>query len=262
MAAAPAPIDVWLVFVEGEQDYPLQCYRQLLAPDERAREARFHFEKDRRRFVITRALVRTVLSRYAPVSPADWIFRANAYGRPEAANTDPAVKDLRFNVSHTTGLIALAVTRGRELGIDAEDIRRPAGLEAAEHFFSRDEARALRALPPDAQRQRFFEYWTLKEAYVKARGMGLSIPLDRFGFHLPHPGRVQFVAPPDTGLPSCWTFWQFQPSADYLVALCVEGTPDGQGPLDVRRVVPLGQEAPWPVRMLRTSDDGPELTAI
>src|SRR4029453_1384894 len=99
-------------------------YRDLITPDENERMVRFVFERDRRQFLITRALVRTMLSRYAEVAPRDWRFVTNQFGRPEVLDRPAHVPDLRFNLSHTDGLIACAVTVGREVGVDVENITR------------------------------------------------------------------------------------------------------------------------------------------
>lgn len=187
-ALAPGLVHLWYVFYDDLRDPALLArYSALMSPEERARNERFVFAKDRHQHLVTRALVRTTLSRYAPVAAADWQFAANSYGRPEI--TGPAAAfDLCFNLSNTAGLIVCAVSRGPcELGVDVEDITRPGELVGiADHYFAPHEVRALRALPPDPviQHRRFFAYWTLKESYIKARGMGLSIPLAEFAFEL------------------------------------------------------------------------------
>jgi 4'-phosphopantetheinyl transferase len=160
----------------------LAAYAGLLSPAERERNARFWFERDRHSDLITRALVRTTLSRYHPsVAPRDWHFRAGSHGRPEIAGPASG-PDLRFSLSHTNGLIACLVAAGRDVGVDVEDMTRSGldHLNLAARFFSPDEVHALLALPEHMQVGRFFAVWTLKEAYVKARGLGLSLPLDRF----------------------------------------------------------------------------------
>src|SRR5690606_33310169 len=98
---------------------------------------------------------------------------------------------LVFNLSHTDGLIACAVSRGREVGVDVEWLDRRGGdIDVADRFFSRYEVQALYAQPPERRRDRFFRYWTLKESYIKARGMGLALPLDRFSFELDRGGAI------------------------------------------------------------------------
>ena len=112
-------IDVWLNFHQEVVDARLLSHLSaLLSEDERRQQTRFHLADDRLRYLLTRAMVRTVLSRHAAVDPADWAFTVNAYGRPEIANPHPDARTLRFNVSHTRGLIALAVSREREVGVD------------------------------------------------------------------------------------------------------------------------------------------------
>jgi 4'-phosphopantetheinyl transferase len=134
-------------------------------------------------FLATRALVRTVLSSYAAVAPADWRFTTGEHGKPRVA--DPAVgPPIHFNLANTPGLVVCAVSLVHELiGVDVERIDREveiAGL--VERYFSPAEVRALLALPASERSRRFFAYWTLKESYIKARGLGLALPLDRFSF--------------------------------------------------------------------------------
>ncbi len=183
-------------------------YDALLTNDEREKVARFRFEKDRHTSLVTRALVRTVLSRYADVSPGDWRFVANEYGKPEIS--EPREKrSLRFNLSHTEGLVVCLVGRDRELGVDVEDRTRGGDLlDVADRFFSPFEVKALRTLPPEERMDRFFLYWTLKESYIKARGMGLAISLAAFSFDLDSPGsgiRILF----DPSLEDDPGRWQF-----------------------------------------------------
>jgi 4'-phosphopantetheinyl transferase len=191
--------EVHLWYVDPEQvadDQLLAAYRALLTPAELERTARFVFERGRREHLITRVLVRTTLSRYYPaVDPRSWQFNANPYGRPEivAPATAPP---LRFNVSHTERLIVCLVAAGREIGVDVEDIGRHAPLDVADRYFSPHEAAELFSRPAAARPDRFFDYWTLKESYIKARGLGLQLPLDQFSFHLA--AAHQTSAPPIT----------------------------------------------------------------
>lgn len=172
----------------------LDDYSCLLNSEERARRDQRTLEAGRLEYLLGRALVRLTLSRYAPVRPEHWGFVANPHGRPEISRPvlTPA---LRFNLSHCNGLIACAVASDREIGIDVEDTARSTRfLEVARGSFSPSEFRELSVLPPERQRARFFEYWTLKESYIKARGLGLSLPLDEFSFVLEpkRPIRIEF----------------------------------------------------------------------
>src|SRR5437763_1479523 len=231
-----AEIHVWLAFYDEIGDEGLHAaYRSVLSADELAQEPRFYFARDRRRYLVTRALVRTVLSRYAAVRHAEWSFSTNAYGRPEIANAQ--TDDLRFNLSHTHSLIALAVTRGRALGVDVENFRaREISIDIADHYFAPPEVAALAAVPRAQQQYRFFEYWTFKESYIKARGMGLSLPLDKFSFHYPHDRAVEIAIDPELADDAArWQFWQFQPRPEYLVAICAERIGDQPMTLTVRQ---------------------------
>ena len=176
----------------------------LLSEEERDRQRRFHFDEDRLAFLVAHGLVRMALSRYAPVAPEQWTFSADSYGKPSIAT--PA-SPLSFSLSHTRALVACAVVRGRPLGVDVEDASRPAPLEIAERYFVPGERRDIFATEPDQRTRRFFEYWTLKEAYVKACGLGLSLPLDRFEFQRDAEGawRIAF-APPALDDPAAWWF--------------------------------------------------------
>ncbi|HKO55150.1 MAG TPA: 4'-phosphopantetheinyl transferase superfamily protein [Thermoanaerobaculia bacterium] len=243
---APYEIHLWLAFYDEIGEERLHAaYRDLLDPAERKQEPRFYFARDRRRYLVTRALVRSVLSRYEPVEPEEWTFSANAYGCPEVANADARDSGLRFNISHTHSLIVLGVTRHRALGVDVENVQaREVSIDIAHHFFAPQEVAALSTVPADEQQYRFFEYWTFKESYIKARGMGLSLPLDKFGFHYPDERRVGIDIHPELGDDAGrWQFWQLRPRPEYLVAVCAEQL-EGQPPtrIVVRRAVPMRSE--------------------
>jgi 4'-phosphopantetheinyl transferase len=189
-------VHVWLLDAPEDASAARAARCEAMLDDaERARMARYHFEADRRRYLFAHALVRTTLSRYAPGTPPDgWRFMTTKHGRPELAPDTPA-PPLRFNLSHTAGLVACAVALGRDVGVDVEHVRPPrleprdkaggdAWLEIANAHFAPAEIAALAAEPPAARRARFFAIWTLKEAYIKARGLGLALPLDGFAFEL------------------------------------------------------------------------------
>jgi 4'-phosphopantetheinyl transferase len=200
--------------------------------------ARLVFGRDRRRFLLTRALVRTMLSRYAAVAPAEWAFITNDHGRPEILDRPRGVPDLRFNLSHTEGLIACAVTIGREVGVDVEHVDRRLMHDIAGRFFAPREVTDLKALPDSEQPRAFFDYWTLKEAYIKARGFGLALPLADFAFTLapPAPPRIAFEPGLDDD-PETWQFAQAWPTPHHRLALAVRRK-GADLPVRIRRVVP------------------------
>lgn len=238
----PGEAHLWLFRYHGVDDPSLlAAFRDLLDDEERARMDRYMMERSRREFLATHALARSTLSRYAGVAPRNWRFRSNAYGRPEIANGG-ALPSLRFNLSNCDGLVACLVALDREIGVDVEDLeRRGPNLGVADRYFAPLEVASLRALPEHAQRRRFFDYWTLKESYIKARGMGLAIPLHHFWFTVeppPAPVRIAFDERlPDD--PSSWQFDQLAPSERYLVATAIRRSP---GPVGVDQVAILTRE--------------------
>jgi 4'-phosphopantetheinyl transferase len=245
-------VDVWILGAPEDADaFRIERCTALLSADELERMARFRFAADRLRYLFAHALVRTTLSRYAPrTPPARWRFRANAYGRPEiAAEADApeGAAPLRFNLSHTAGLVACVVARGRDVGIDVEHLWPPTfDLGIAAHHFARAERAGLEALPPEARRERFFAIWTLKEAYIKARGMGLALPLDRFAFDLDgldaHAEiRVRFE-PDMKDDEARWLFARLRPSSPHALAVAAGRAP-GES-LRVRLCPPLAR-LPW-----------------
>jgi 4'-phosphopantetheinyl transferase len=211
----------------------LERCRRLLTDDERARVDRYRFAADRHTCLITRALVRTTLSRYAEVAPDAWRFRTNEHGRPEIATPASA---LRFNLSHTNGLVVCLVSRERAVGVDVETLSRVhRWLDLAERFFAPREANALRQAVASEQPERFLEYWTLKESYIKARGLGLAIPLDHFSFDLPSPlSGIAMRAEPALGDDA--TRWQFSLEHfgdDHVLATAIERR--GSAPVEITR---------------------------
>jgi 4'-phosphopantetheinyl transferase len=196
----------------------LESYRALLSPDERARGERYLFEHSKHQHVVAHGLKRLALSRLSGADPRAWTFAAGEHGKPSITGPDRA---LSFNLSHTDGLVAVLVAGGGEVGVDVEDTeRRTDYLAIADRFFSAAEVAALRALPPAGWKARFFEIWTLKEAYLKACGAGLALPLASFWFDLPST-RITF-APPIVDDPGRWRFFQGWVAPRFRVAAAIE----------------------------------------
>ncbi|HTE42574.1 MAG TPA: 4'-phosphopantetheinyl transferase superfamily protein [Steroidobacteraceae bacterium] len=242
LSLTEAEVHLWLA-ADTASPEQLKAYEPFVSDDERRQAARFHFDRDRTRYLVTRALVRTTLSRYASIAPEKWTFATNAYGRPEISNGEAPVMRLSFNVSHSRGLIALAISRNRIVGVDIENIRgKDTSTAIAERYFAQDEVTALRALPAGRQAHRFFELWTLKESYIKARGMGLSLPLKHFSFNFPTEQSVRLTVAESLNDPADrWQFWQMAPSDTHLLALCIERAAEMH--LTVREGMPLTQES-------------------
>jgi 4'-phosphopantetheinyl transferase len=249
-------IDVWLAFYDQIDEASLAQFLQLLNPDERHRQVRFQLPDDRKRYLVTRGMARTVLSRYANVSPADWTFLADAFGRPRIADRhgDEACR-LSFNLSHTRGLIAMAVTSRRAIGVDVEHIAgRQVSMGIAKRHFAAEESDELARVPEHLRQDRFFEYWTFKEAYTKARGLGLSMPLEKFGFQFPGGPVVRLVA--DPGLDdnvNRWRFWQCRPTLEHLLALCADMGEDAAPRVTIRRLTTSSTHAMFDLEFLKTS---------
>jgi len=199
-------VDVWLARTEARPEaHDEHAGRELLSRAELAHCSAFQRESDRRCALLARVLLRETLSRYAPVAPEAWEFRSGPHGKPEIAQ--PAGAQLCFNLSHAGGRVACAVGFGHEIGIDLEDTARACDpLELGERVFTSAENRALRALDGSARQQRFFELWTLKEAWLKARGTGFALAPQSASFDLVRPGRVRarFAGEADDDPAHCW----------------------------------------------------------
>jgi 4'-phosphopantetheinyl transferase len=182
MLLKPNEIHIWRID-DRDPSAAVDRLSRVLTPQEWERHDRFVSPKDRRRFLITRAMVREVLSRYRPdVAPSDWRFVFNDFGKPSIAE-DQCDGQLHFNIAHTSGAIVLALRREPGIGIDVECLDRAiGGLSFFDSVFTEREIQSIRALPESRQARQFYTLWTLKEAYIKAIGMGLSIPLRGFGF--------------------------------------------------------------------------------
>lgn len=222
LATAPDEVHLWYAFIDEAREPALvAAYDALQTDEERARQARYLRESDRDLHRLTRALQRTVLSRYANVAPRDWVFARDTYDKPSVCGPS-GVPWPRFNLSNTDGLVACAVsTTVPSLGVDVEPTTRHIEIEQlADRFFSPVEAADLRSRPPPHQTLRFFTYWTLKEAYIKACGQGLTIPLDQFAFHLAAGGDITVTFDPRLADdPAAWRYQLFRASDHHLAAL-------------------------------------------
>jgi len=197
-----------------------RCHR-LLAIDERHRVERFVREADRRRALLARAMARTVLAGCVGADPKDLRFTYNAYGKPALA--PEFGEGVHFNVSHSGAMVVCAVSREGEIGVDIEDRRRTVEFcELARNFFSAEEAAAVERAPEHLVRRRFYEIWTLKEAFVKARGRGLSIPLDSFAMSLSgkQEPAIRFIGTSETS-PEEWGFAQRDWEEGFQLGLAV-----------------------------------------
>ncbi len=223
---------------------------ELLCPGEREQAARFASDRRRCEYVCAHGLVRAALSRFAPhVAPTAWRFERSRHGRPFISSPRNAER-LHFSLSHTDGFVACAVSSCKRVGIDVEAIDRPVShLEIARTFFSSAEHADLISLPSAQQKDRFFDLWTLKEAYAKARGLGLQLPLNEFSIHVAPGGERGVTFSRDSGDdPESWCFSQLSPSPRHRLAVA-----DGSG-----RGLPIVSES-WPIRSGSALLSQPEL---
>lgn len=193
---------------------------ELLDDEEKDRASRFKFPAPRSQYIASHAFLRTVLGRYLQTDSSDIRYRISTHGKPELIEGD-----LRFNLSHTEGAAVVAIARRRPVGVDVERVRENLEpLELADRFFSRQEAEWLRTQPDSQRIPAFFACWTAKEAYIKACGGGLSIPLAGFSV-IPHSGqpelKLEIQGKPDDS--ERWSMWQLDLGASLRSALAVEG---------------------------------------
>lgn len=223
-----AQVDLWLAHDRQLRDPALLGrFTQMLSAEERERVARRHFPEDRHQQLVTRAMVRAVLSGYVPeIAPADWSFGRNAHGRPAIAN--PVARPLHFNLAHTPGLVVLAVASVPEVGVDVEHAGKRPPLAIARRYFSAVEIEALHSLPPEQQPRRFLRLWTLKESYLKAVGTGVVGGLGSMTFHLDD-AEPRFERAADV-VPERWAFREFELAGEYLLALAFLDRVDGEPP--------------------------------
>ena len=198
----------------------------LLSDDEHERAGRFHFQVDRRRFIVGRGLLRTLLGTYLEVQPTALRFQYEPQGKPYLAAPEGKEK-LSFNLSDSGDLALYAFALNRRIGIDLERLRAvPDLLEIAKRFFALEEFEELCSLPGGLQREGFFRCWTRKEAYLKAIGEGLGVPLDQFVVSLDSRDGarvVRVLGDPEEA--ARWSLTELAPAADYVAALAVEGQP-------------------------------------
>jgi 4'-phosphopantetheinyl transferase len=194
-----------------------------LSADEIARAERFHFERDRRSFGGRRGILRAILANYLETKPSAVVFRYNEFGKPRLEDSRNS-RSLSFNLSHSGELVLIAVTIDREVGVDVELIDHSAPTEqVAGRFFSVNEIAALDALPRSLKVGGFFSYWARKEAYIKARGMGLSMPLDSFDVSSIQGETVTLVVAGNSSDSSNWKIECLNIDSRYAAAVAASG---------------------------------------
>jgi 4'-phosphopantetheinyl transferase len=221
-ALLPAEVHLWRVFVWGAAASDAAA-TGALSEDERLRASRFHFEADRGRFVASHAALRRILASYLGAAPASLTFGAGKHGKP-FLDAPAHGRSLRFSLSHSGDLALVAVSLGRDLGVDVEQVRPRVDHEGfAARYFSPRERDALARIPPGDRLHAFLEIWTLKEAYLKACGDGLARALDAFDVTVDEaPSRLAAVRD-RPGEEARWTLQRVKVGEHFAAALAVEG---------------------------------------
>ena len=230
---SPAPKDLILADHEvhvwrAQLELPssqVQRLRGILTHDELDKAKRFFFETDRQRFIVARGTLRSILSRYITIYPGHLRFYYNQYGKPFLA-LDSSSALLNFNLSHSGSMALFAIARNMEIGVDVERVRSDFEYEEiAKRFFSVNEVSILRTIPTEKKREAFYHCWTRKEAYIKAHGKGLSLPLDSFDVSFaPGEPPMLLTTKDEPQERSHWTLVDLKPGLGYVGALAVKGT--------------------------------------
>jgi 4'-phosphopantetheinyl transferase len=214
-------VHVWLADLD-QPEIVVEQMAQTLSPEEQLHAERFHFARDRRRYITAHGMMRAILADYLNTMPQQVRFITGEYGKPALA---PDQGQLSFNLSHSEGLALLACAYGRELGVDIEYMRPLDDIDLiAAHFFAPAERAVLSQVAPEQKLQAFYACWTRKEAYIKAIGMGLTMPLDHFVVSLaPHEDAHLLWVKDQPQEPDRWQLRALTPPTDYAATLLVAG---------------------------------------
>ncbi len=218
----PDEVHVWRCALDlpGQE---IARMERTLAPEEREKAARFRFRRDRNRFVAARGRLRAIFAQYSDRKPEDLRFLCGSHGKPRLAGESEG-EGIRFNLARSHGLAVYAFACGREVGIDLELVRTEFGWEEiARRFFSPAEVAGLAGLDETARSEAFFRCWTSKEAYLKARGEGLSFPLNQFTVSTSPEGEDGLLAAPEPAEMLRWSLRRLTPAEGYVGTLAVEG---------------------------------------
>ncbi len=215
-------VHVWRASLDTPQSH-VRSLEQTLSADERRRAERFRFQKDSAHFIVTRGILRAILARYLARDPQSLQFHYNQYGKPSLV-AEPGSDALSFNVTHSRAMALYAITHNQNIGIDLEYINTEIEYEQiAERFFSPKEVSMFRAVPQHMQAKAFFNCWTRKEAYVKARGIGLSLDLNKFDVSVTpgEPAAILSIREENQNVAN-WSLHDLYPDLAYAAALAVE----------------------------------------
>lgn len=213
-------IHIWRIDINNPTVDVDHLFSDILSEDEKKRADRLRSEKDKRRFIVSRGLLRENLGSYLGAEPSEITFDYNKYGKPDIKpKYNP--RNIKFNVSHSANLAIYAISQNREIGVDLEYIREVRTADKIiKRFFTKQETDFYHSQPEGKKNLAFFTLWTRKEAYSKARGMGIGLPLKEFDLNLiPNPRNISSDNKPK----SKWSLIDIEINEDYLAALATEG---------------------------------------
>ena len=216
-------VHVWRVSLDASSD-EFENLLKSLSVDELARAGRFHFERDRKRFIVARGILRKILGYYLGENPINVLFEYTAHGKP-ALVPNTGNDRLCFNLSHSDACALYAIARSNKIGIDIESVRHDIEEDLiARKFFSQGEINSLEKIDKNKRTGLFFQYWTRKEAFIKALGQGISFPLEQCDVSLMNGNILSpIILSGNNGKSSCWHVQDLFPGEGYVAAIAVEG---------------------------------------
>jgi 4'-phosphopantetheinyl transferase len=211
-------VDVWRIHLDIGLD-SVKSFEATLSADETQRASSFHFDKDRNRYIVAHFSLRDILGRYLGAEPAQLEFSIDEYGKPSLLK-----HKLEFNLSHSGSFALVAITQNRIIGVDVERMREGISSHSiARQYFSPAEVAELETLPIEQRETAFFTCWTRKESFIKAKGLGLSLPLDSFDVSLtPNEHAILRAVRPQPQEAACWKLLSLDVAPRYAAAVAVE----------------------------------------
>ena len=208
-------VKIWTVLNSSSLD--LTPYLQFLSSDEKERAKKFRFQGDQANYILGKSILRILVGKYLEQDPKSIEFNYNAYGKPEL----PDGSGLKFNISHSGDLVLLGFNEIHPIGVDVEKIKIDFDvMEVAANYFSATELRSLRKVPHEDQKRAFYRCWTRKESFIKAKGLGVSFPLDKFSVSIDKDEEAQLIETNwEPNEKDQWQIYSFVPAKNYLAAI-------------------------------------------
>ena len=215
-------VHIWSASTDIDEKQ-LHYLQSIISEDEQKRAAKFYFEKDRVRFIVARGFLRMILACYIKKTPEEFRFRYNKFGKPSLENINN--NNVQFNLSHSDKMIVYGFTSCRDIGIDIERIRTSEDtVQILDHFFSELEKEEFKMIPEEKKKETFYQCWTRKEAYIKARGEGLSIPLDDFSVTLIPGSPAKLIKADKDSAVTQWHMKDISVASGFAAAAVVSGS--------------------------------------